>query len=178
MTSPALETQGLTTRTLAADLLRTCLDRKLTIEEAMSSSHDVQRLDARDRAFLSTLLLTSFRHGGEIDAILARLVDRPLPRKSGSARSILILGVTQLLFLDMAPHAVIDLAVRSAKADRNALHFSGLINAVFGTHGDTDAPAFEFLEKCRHEHPFGAAQGVEWRPGAARWPRCASPQHA
>ena len=130
MTSPALETQGLTTRTLAADLLRTCLDRKLTVEEAMSSSHDVQRLDARDRAFLSTLLLTSFRHGGEIDAILARLVDRPLPRKSGSARSILILGVTQLLFLDMAPHAVIDLAVRSAKADRNALHFSGLINAV------------------------------------------------
>ena len=57
MTSPALETQGLTTRTLAADLLRTCLDRKLTVEEAMSSSHDVQRLDARDRAFLSTLLL-------------------------------------------------------------------------------------------------------------------------
>ena len=57
-------------------------------------------------------------------------LDKPLPRKSGTARDILILGVAQLLFLDMAPHAVIDLAVRSAKADRNALHFSGLVNAV------------------------------------------------
>lgn len=86
--------------------------------------------EPRDRALLSTLLLTVFRHRGEIDAILARLLDRPLPRKSGATREILVLGVAQLLFLGMAPHAVIDLAVRSAKADRNALHFSGLVNAV------------------------------------------------
>ncbi len=130
MTSPQSPIQGLAVRILAAELLRSCLERKFTVEEAISGSRDAQRLDARDRAFLSTLLLTSFRHGGEIDAILAGLVDRPLPRKSGTARSILILGVTQLLFLDMAPHAVIDLAVRSAKADRNALHFAGLVNAV------------------------------------------------
>lgn len=128
MTSPSA--QVLEVRHLAPQLLRTCLDRKLTVEDAISGSRDAQALEPRDRALLASLLLTAFRHGGEIDTILARLVDRPLPRKSGTTREILVLGVAQLLFLGMAPHAVIDLAVRSAKADRNALHFSGLVNAV------------------------------------------------
>lgn len=130
MTPPAPETQGLEVRLLAATLLRLCLDRKLTVEEAIGGSERASLLPARDHALLSTLLLTSFRHWGEIEAALASLLDKPLPRKSGAARDILALGVTQLLFLGMAPHAVIDLAVRSAKADRNALHFSGLVNAV------------------------------------------------
>lgn len=128
MTSPAA--QGLEVRRLAPQLLRACLDRKLTVDDAISGSRNAQALEPRDRALLSTLLLTAFRHWGEIDAILARLLDRPLPRKSGSTREILVLGVAQLVFLEMAPHAVIDLAVRSAKADRNAQHFSGLVNAV------------------------------------------------
>lgn len=128
MTPPMI--QGLDVRSLGATLLRNCIERKLTVEDAVSSSSDAQALEARDRALLSTLLLTAFRHRGEIDAILARLLDRPLPRKSGTAREILVLGVAQLIFLGMAPHAVIDLAVRSAKADRNALHFAGLVNAV------------------------------------------------
>ncbi|MCA3554304.1 RsmB/NOP family class I SAM-dependent RNA methyltransferase [Aestuariivirga sp.] len=123
-------TKGLEARRLAPLLLRACVDRTLTVEEAISGSRDAQALEPRNRALLATLLLTAFRHKGEIDAILAKLVDRPLPRKSGAAREILVLGIAQLLFLGMAPHAVIDLAVRSAKADRNALHFSGLINAV------------------------------------------------
>jgi 16S rRNA (cytosine967-C5)-methyltransferase len=130
MTSAVPPAQGLAVRRLAATLLHACIERKQTVEEAIAGNRDAQALEPRDRAFLSTLLLTAFRHGGEIDAILAKLVDRPLPRKSGAAREILVLGVAQLLFLGMAPHAVIDLAVRSAKADRNALHFSGLVNAV------------------------------------------------
>lgn len=123
-------TQGLEVRRLAPLLLRNCLERKLTVEDAISGNREAQGLEPRDRALLATLLLTAFRRRGEIDAILGRLLDRPLPRKSGTTREILELGVAQLLFLGMAPHAVIDLAVRSAKADRNAMHFAGLVNAV------------------------------------------------
>jgi len=130
MNSPVPTAQGLDVRRLAPVLLRACIDRKLPVEDVIASNRDAQALEQRDRALLSTLLLTAFRHLGEIDAVLAKLLDRPLPRKSGTAREILVLGVVQLLFLGMAPHAVIDLAVRSAKADRNALHFSGLVNAV------------------------------------------------
>ena len=125
-----MPSQGPEVRRLAAQLLRNCMERRITVDDAISGHGEAKSFAPRDRALLSTLLLTAFRHKGEIDAILARLVDKPLPRKSGTARDILVLGVTQLLFLGMAPHAVIDLAVRSAKADRNALHFAGLVNAV------------------------------------------------
>lgn len=130
MTESAPAHQGLEVRRLAATLLRSCIERRLTVEEAINGSDAALRLEPRDRSLLSTLLLTTFRHYGEIDAILSKLLDRPLPRRSGTTREILEVGVTQLSFLDMPPHAVIDLAVRSAKMDRNALHFSGLINAV------------------------------------------------
>ena len=130
MSSSSSPAQGLDVRRIAATLLRACIDRKLTVEEAIGSNRDALALEPRDRGLLSSLLLTTFRHKGEIDAVLARLLDRPLPRKSGPTREILALGIAQLLFLGMPPHAVIDLAVRSAKADRNALHFAGLVNAV------------------------------------------------
>lgn len=148
-----IATQGLDVRRLAAQLLRNCIERKLTVEDAVSSNKEVQALEPRDRAMLSTLLLTAFRHAGEIDAILSGLVDRPLPRKSGLAREILVLGVAQLLFLGMAPHAVIDLAVRSAKADRNALHFSGLINAVLRKVANGGASLREGLDAPRLNTP-------------------------
>lgn len=145
--------QGLAVRRLAPRLLRSCIERKLTVEEAVAGDAGARAMEPRDRAFLSTLLLTAFRHRGEIDTILARLVDRPLPRKSGSAPEILVLGVAQLLFLGMAPHAVIDLAVRSAKADRNALHFSGLVNAVLRKVASGGAALLDGLDAPRLNTP-------------------------
>lgn len=130
MSSVVQDVQGLEVRRLAVELFRACLDRKQTVEESVEGSARTAALEPRDRAFLLSLLLTAFRHKGEIEAILAKLLAKPLPRKSGTAADILTLGTAQLLYLEMAPHAVIDLAVRAAKTDRNALHFSGLINAV------------------------------------------------
>lgn len=130
MKQPQPAAQGAEVRSLAVILFRACLDRKITVEEAMDGDARAVQLSPRDRGLLATILLTSFRHMGEIEKMLAGLLDRPLPRKSGAAADILRLGIAQLLFLDMPPHAVIDLSVRAAKADRNATHFSGLVNAV------------------------------------------------
>jgi 16S rRNA (cytosine967-C5)-methyltransferase len=127
---PVGEARGLEVRRLAADRLRACLDQRLTVEDSLQASAQAARLEARDRAFLASLLLTAFRYRGEIDAVLRSFLDKPLPRKSGLTRELLELGAAQLLFLEIPPHAVIDSTVRAAKADRNALHFAGLINAV------------------------------------------------
>ncbi len=121
---------GLDVRGVAAERLRACLDQRLTVEDALQASPQANQLDGRDRAFVAALLLTAFRHRGEIDAVLREFLDKPLPRKSALTRELLELGVAQLLFLQTPPHAVIDSAVRAAKADRNAQHFAGLVNAV------------------------------------------------
>lgn len=122
--------QGSNLRALAPAVFRACLTKRITVEEAIAAEAGACLMEGRDRALLASILLTAFRHLGEIEAVIAKLLEKPLPRKSGTATDILTLGAAQLLFLNMPPHAVIDLSVRAAKADRNARHFSGLINAV------------------------------------------------
>jgi 16S rRNA (cytosine967-C5)-methyltransferase len=126
--SSAVEEPGV--RALAARLYRQCLDRRMTVEDAVEGDARAATLASRDRALLVNVLLTAFRHQGEIEAVLREFLAKPLPRKAGATGDILVLGVAQLLFLRMPPHAVIDESVRAAKADRNALHFAGLVNAV------------------------------------------------
>jgi 16S rRNA (cytosine967-C5)-methyltransferase len=123
-------TKGLAVRQIAVQTLHQVLDKGLLVEEALDGYPATRLLEPRDRAFLHAIVLTSLRHKGEIDHVLGQLLSKPLPRKSGSARWVLHTGAAQLLFLEAAPHAVIDLAVRAARLDSNAQHFTGLINAV------------------------------------------------
>lgn len=153
MNNRPMEVQGSEVRTISARLFRECLERKITAEEAMSRDERAARLSARDRALVANILLTTFRHRGEIDAVLKKLLDKPLPRKSGAASDILALGVAQLLFLEMPAHAVIDASVRAAKADRNALHFSGLVNAVLRKVAAAGTSLLEGLDAARLNTP-------------------------
>lgn len=130
MRPPRGDNKGLEVRLLAAKTLEVIFERQLTLEEALDQEPAVAKLEPRDRAFLAILLLTTFRHLGEIKAVVGSHLAKPLPRKAGPANLILWLAATQLLFLDTPPHAAIDLAVQSARMNTNATHFSGLINAV------------------------------------------------
>ena len=86
--------------------------------------------ESRDRALTRVIVATTLRRLGEIERVLGRFLERPLPRKSGRAREILLTGATQLLFLRTPPHAVIDLAVRLTGAQPDSRHLGGLVNAV------------------------------------------------
>ena len=114
-------------RGLAVAALNQVLNEGVSVDDALDA---LPELAPRDRGFLMAMVLTTLRHRGEIDAVIAVFLAKPLPRKSGSAALILMLGAAQLLFLDTPAHAAIDVSVRLAKADANATHFSGLINAV------------------------------------------------
>ena len=77
-------------------------------------------------SFCSPSFVTAARSNG-----FSNLIWRNhFPRKSGPANFILWVGIAELLFLGVPVHAAIDQAVRSARSDRNATHFSGLVNAV------------------------------------------------
>ena len=121
---------GLAARRVAARCLDEILERKRLSDEVLGRDAEVAALAPRDRAFLHALLLTALRHLGQIDRALASVLERPLPRKSGAAMRILQIAAAQLLFMAMAPHAVVDTAVRQAKADPGARHFNGVINGV------------------------------------------------
>src|SRR5688572_9185766 len=126
---PKNDKAGLAARRAALAILSAIFDEARPFDETLMRAQ-AAALAPRDRAFVLALVQTCLRRKGESEAIIARFLSKKLPRKSGNASLILLLGTTQLLYLAMPPHAVIDLAVTLAREDRNATHFANLINAV------------------------------------------------
>jgi len=87
--------------------------------------------DGRDRALANRLITTALRRHGQIDAMLADLLEKGLPARSGTFEAVLRLSLAQLVFLpDLGAHSALFLAVEAVKRDNKARHLSGLMNAV------------------------------------------------
>jgi 16S rRNA (cytosine967-C5)-methyltransferase len=70
------------------------------------------------------------RRLGTLRHLLGQLLDRGPPPQAPRVETALLIGAAQILFLDVPDHAAVDLSVRLARADRAAMHFAGLVNAV------------------------------------------------
>jgi len=116
-------------RLLAANVLEDILYRKQTLEHAFSLQLHRRLLDTRDKSFAFHLILTTLRRLGQIDELIGRCLDRPLPRKAAGAKTILRLGVAQLFFLNVPPHAAVNTSVDLAN-ERKQGPYKKLINAV------------------------------------------------
>lgn len=146
-------------RRAATLVLDEILARSQTFDQAWASeSRRLDGLDPRDRAFARLLVVTALRRLGEVDDMLGRLMQRPLPDKLSLVRQVLRLGVVQLRFLDTPPHAAIDQAVRLVRAlDRP--NMTGLVNAVLRK--VPDLPAVEPEAAARLNTPAWLLQS--WR---------------
>jgi 16S rRNA (cytosine967-C5)-methyltransferase len=121
---------GLLSRRAAISLLQGVTLDQQPLDQLLETNAEFRLLEGRDRSFAHALVASSLRHGGEIKTVLGKFLAKPLPRSSGMAVDILTIAAAQLLFMEVSPHAAIDLSVDLAKQDRKAQHFSGLINAV------------------------------------------------
>jgi len=127
------EISGLQARQLASHLLNAVLRNKQPFDEAFAASSAKSAfasLAFRDRAFARAIAATGLRRLGQLEDMLGRFLEKPLPADAFEARFILIAGAVQLAFMEVAPHAAIGLAVEQAKGTRAARHLAGLVNAV------------------------------------------------
>ncbi len=115
------------TRAEAIALLEAVLGNRRTLDEA-ASGLPIEGNDA-DARFVMMLVLTVLRHLGQIDALLDKYIEKPLPPKRVGVRHALRIGVAQLLLLDTPPHAAVNETVEAVKRGRDA-PLSGLVNAV------------------------------------------------
>ncbi|MFZ5791319.1 MAG: RsmB/NOP family class I SAM-dependent RNA methyltransferase [Pseudomonadota bacterium] len=115
-------------RRVALDLLSGALRRRRPLDEAFGAHPALSQLEPRDRAFARTLAATSLRRLGQIDAVLARCLERPLPAQGAAAQDALRLGACQLLFLGTPAHAAV--AETMAILPPAATPYRGLVNAV------------------------------------------------
>lgn len=120
---------GIEAREAALDVFRTVVRRRQPLDIALSTERRFGELPTRDRAFARRLVTITLRRLGQLDAVLAQLLDRPLPAKAALVQDLLRLGAAQLLFADVPLHAAVDTAVEIARR-RNASPFAKLVNAV------------------------------------------------
>ena len=116
-------------RAIAFDVLRDVLDRRRPLEQALEAA-DIAHLESRDRAFLRLLAATTLRQLGRIDAAIDLCLERPLPRRGQAVRTLLRMGICQLLFLETSPHAAVDTTVQLLAARGGEAGYKGLVNAV------------------------------------------------
>lgn len=115
-------------RRVALDLLSGALRRRRPLDEAFGAHPALAELEPRDRAFARLLAATTLRRLGQIDALLKRCLDRPLPAQGAAAQDALRLGACQLLFLATPAHAAV--AETMAILPPSAGPYRGLVNAV------------------------------------------------
>ena len=113
MTEPA---PGLAARSVAADILDAVLRRKRPLDEQLVAA-DLGALAERDRALARNIVATALRRLGTLRHLLAEQLKRGLPREAPRVETALLIGATQILFLDVPDHAAVDLSVRLTQAD-------------------------------------------------------------
>ncbi len=116
-------------RRAALGLLDQVLERRRPLDEALDGSAEFNALEGRDRAFAHLLVLTTLRRLGQIDALLAHFMAKPLPTRRHAVRDVLRLGVAQLIFLNTPPHAAVGTAA-TLVGEIGPTTFVSLVNAV------------------------------------------------
>lgn len=128
-----IEKPGFAARKAATDILGNVVHKRRPLDgelDAGSGHSGFRALAANDRALVRAIVGAALRHRGEIAEILERLLDRPIPEKTGRVLDILHVAIAQMLFLDVPDRAAVSLAVDHAGIDRRARPYKGLVNGV------------------------------------------------
>jgi 16S rRNA (cytosine967-C5)-methyltransferase len=127
------EPAGLAPRRVAARLVDGVLTRTRALDAAIEADHDpagFRALPPRDRALARAIAGVALRRFGTLRGLIAARLDRGLPKKCGQLEAILATAAAQALYLDVPAHTAVDLGVAATRADPEARHFAGLVNAV------------------------------------------------
>ena len=145
-------TATLTARSAALDLIGAVLRQKHPLDEAIEDHTGLAELPARDRAFARLLVATVLRRLGQIDAMIAHCLEKPLPARAAVTQDLLRMGLAQLLFLRTPPHAAVATTVDLADA-RGFLSYKGLVNAVLRRLSQEGAALMAVQDEARMNVP-------------------------
>ena len=121
---------GLAARRRASDLVLQVTAHRRSLDGAFENTSTSPKTNPADLALVQTLVLTSLRHLGTLDAAIGACLERPLRPANSRAQAILRIMAAQLLVLRMPPHAAVALAVEDAARDPKTRAIKRLVNAV------------------------------------------------
>ncbi len=120
---------GIEARRLAWQAVADTWRRRMPLDDILDDLARGTGLDPRDEALARAIAIVTFRRLGTLRHAIRTRLDRGLP-KERELLALLLIGGTQILFLDIPDHAAVDTAVELARADPRLRHASGLVNAL------------------------------------------------
>lgn len=124
---------GYAARKAATDLLGKVLHKRMPLdgELDLNNGHPgYKRLEANDRALVRAIIGTALRRRGQLQDLIDRFLERPIPEKTGRVLDIMHVALAQIFFLSVPDHAAVSLAVTLAGRDARAKPYKNLVNAV------------------------------------------------
>lgn len=128
--TPAHDHPGLAARRLAVAAIDEVLRSGAALDECFGRLAAASGLPSGDQALARAIAVVAFRRLGSLRAALAERAERGLPERAGPLEPILLVGAAQLLHLDVADHAAVDLAIRLLQEDGRSARYAGLGNAL------------------------------------------------
>lgn len=113
-------------RVAAAILLRQLADGR-SISDLLAGG--LKQVTPRDRALVKEFCFGVARWQIRLEAIADRLLSRPIKAKEGEVKALILLGLYQLIYMRVAPHAAVGETAEAARL-LNKKWAVGLINAV------------------------------------------------
>ncbi|MFK5950344.1 MAG: 16S rRNA (cytosine(967)-C(5))-methyltransferase RsmB [Methylococcales bacterium] len=111
--------------------------------------------EAKDRAFIQALCYGVVRYYHRLDFILQQLLSKPLRNKDTDIKMLLLIGIYQLQYMRVKPHAAVSETVSAANKKNWA---KSLINGVLRQYMREQ----EQLEKQADEDVLGTSSHPEW----------------
>lgn len=113
-------------RQIAAEMLQKVLTDKAFFSDVKNASDS---LAGKDAAFANMLVLTALRRLVFLKKVLKQYAKKKLPEKAAFAEYVLLLGLTEILFMDTPDYAIINSWVDIAKRKTDK-YVAGFVNAV------------------------------------------------
>ena len=102
-------------RLIALEIWMLVFYQEKKLDEVINNSIDFNKLDKRDKAFLYLIINTSMRRHKQAKLIYNHFANTGIKNRNRYLNSILTIAIVQLIWLKVAPHAVLNNAVEQAK---------------------------------------------------------------
>jgi 16S rRNA (cytosine967-C5)-methyltransferase len=106
---------AIASRMLVLEALADILLHNTEMNAALDRHIEQSLLSPQDRAFTRRLVISTLRHYGLLQAVLAKVLKKPLAQKHRLTELLLVLGTAQAQWLDIPPYAAVHTTVELAK---------------------------------------------------------------
>src|SRR6056300_558897 len=142
------------TRLIAINIWILIFYKHKKIDNILNTSFDFKKLDARDKSFLYLLLNTAMRRHKQAEYIYNQYSNFGINKKNRFLNTILTIATIQIVWLNIAPHAVLNEAVEHSRKLLGEKQ-SKLVNAIL-------RKIVSHVDECKKFMPNSIYNLPEW----------------